>query len=1728
MRRTVVRYARSLVTTLICCLAATAASGEIRQTVHPNGKVRDESPYVDGRLHGTYKQYYESGALHETIPYVAGREQGIARRYYENGQVAEETPKDRGSIEGLMRRFYENGRVREELPHVAGAIHGTYKSFYESGARHEEIPYTHGYEDGVARRYFENGRLAEETPKSRGKIEGLMRRFDDSGQLREELPHVAGAIHGNYKAFYDSGALYDDTPYTHGYEDGVARRYFEDGRLAEETPKSRGRIEGLMRRFHANGQLREELPHVSGAIHGVYKTYYESGALHERSDYVNGLLSGTLRRYHEDGQLSEQIEYVNGVQGSVQRFEHDSAEALAARIPVPAPQLGPMAPASARSVPAATAVAAAPTEIVGPDGRSMAVATTIDPGTGIATTVLTANDGTQVSVRSEVIEHPDGTTRVIEVDEQGNLLETIVADGATYTQSLDNLGTAMGIASAPSGAFVAAEVAQDGTTIRTVRDESGELTTTVSDLSGNVLEAMSLAANGNETRASIDGTVVERTLAPDGSSTETTTDRRGNTTTVELDAAGEVVARTDVTIGPKEPGQQYYETVMNGADWHDLSLEQRFGFASKERRVRLDADLAAIDAEQQAADSRAAERIAREQREVDIERSYVRAEELQRDYDAAVASGNFSEIRRIKREQDAHMQASNDLLALSADEQAAMDRKQQLRDEIYARVVTSARAQADRIASEDWGQDLKESVTSATSVVSQGSQMQQETRQSTRLANYEIAFSNAKREGFQRELDNPSTTPEMRAIIQDMLTLADVQEAGAQEQLAANSRLTAAGYAIDVGLLATGGVGNVVGSLGTRALVRTVGREATERIVDIAARRGITELAQTGALAATERVAGTQAAERLAATATRAADAGSAALTRIAQAGNNAATRIVGEAGVQRVSSAVSTTANTLGREVTRRGLGQQAESRLLAAMAQETAVGGVADAGLQLWMTGSIDTGQLVRNAVGGGIAGGGVSRAIDALPIGGGRGTPDGAPPAAQVGPPNVRPPEVPVVANAAPPARAAAPSAAPPAPPQNSTASPRNAARPAAAAPAPRVIDPAFRDAPTVVDAAGAPTVNTRGPTLIDRVDDVGTVNTRAPTRIERVDDVPTVNTQAPTRIERVDNAATVNTRAPTRIERVDNAPTVNTQAPTLSDGRTAAGDTPRTAAGNVSDTLVVAEPAPRPAARRLPPRPRAEPNASADGFLRDERAWLADNVLNRDPAVGAQSLAQLQRLDEVERSFAGLNSADQARLRETWETWQRLRSRNPLFASVDDLDAFAGFTRTAGEPRPGGGGFSRYAPEEIVANLAARRNVPIGADELARAANVSLPNAEGAIRGAAPSALDVPTPGARRPVELAAPPGTDPATQTAAREAAMEALRRRTDELFDFNRPLDDVPVDPALEGLRRGTDEAFDLNRPVELEPVPAAPRVDAASTRAPELVDFEEGALTGHRTSITRPDGSQLDLVIGDYVNQGATNQVYRLASAPGKVVRITRQSGATTRANFDLAGRRALQDIAPSLGPDLEFVGAEIFANVQSTTPELNGRTVMVMDEVNLRGLEQLRANPNGMPTNGQAIAWSRGLRALNGKGYAALDGHPANFFFRKVAEPDEWVLVITDAGGIVPAAGASDAERALNARAIQRLVDDPPNRPPQDPDARKPINFAGKAVAMSDELADRVDFRTLRRLGIDGIDDLLDPDILFKPSGAEDYPLVRRLFSTPDEEVEAAYQALRVASAQ
>ena len=64
------------------------SSGNIRKTYYPNGIVKTEGTYWEGKLHGDYFEYYPNGSVWKKWHFFEGKEQGLQTWYFEDGKVS--------------------------------------------------------------------------------------------------------------------------------------------------------------------------------------------------------------------------------------------------------------------------------------------------------------------------------------------------------------------------------------------------------------------------------------------------------------------------------------------------------------------------------------------------------------------------------------------------------------------------------------------------------------------------------------------------------------------------------------------------------------------------------------------------------------------------------------------------------------------------------------------------------------------------------------------------------------------------------------------------------------------------------------------------------------------------------------------------------------------------------------------------------------------------------------------------------------------------------------------------------------------------------------------------------------------------------------------------------------------------------------------------------------------------------------------------------------------------------------------------------------------------------------------------------------------------------------------------------------------------------------------------------------------------------------------------------
>ncbi len=278
----------------------------------------------------------------------------------------------------------------------------------------------------------------------------------------------------------------------------------------------------------------------------------------------------------------------------------------------------------------------------------------------------------------------------------------------------------------------------------------------------------------------------------------------------------------------------------------------------------------------------------------------------------------------------------------------------------------------------------------------------------------------------------------------------------------------------------------------------------------------------------------------------------------------------------------------------------------------------------------------------------------------------------------------------------------------------------------------------------------------------------------------------------------------------------------------------------------------------------------------------------------------------------------------------------------------------------------------------------------------------------------------------------------------------------------------------------------------------AAKRVQRAG-----IDEFQEVTYIG-------PDGKPVTVKVGKELGHGSTSTVFVDPNDPTKAIRITKPGGidgtASTRASqLDNAGRQAVESVQKPGGP-IRIVEPGTPTMVNDPSSPLNGKIVEVVERVPGGDAKKvLQTQPGGRMTEGQARAFADATKELNKNGYAWMDNHTGNYGFEPVpGAPDQWRVVVLDSGGIVPMKGATTAERAQNAAALQKHLSTP------EEGMREFYNTASEGMKkhmdgvergmINQQFGNKIDYG---KLGVDGIQ-----DIGYYPFGTLDFPEVQKFF--------------------
>ena len=281
--------------------------------------------FRDDIKEGYTRYYFPDGKLKQEIPFVKGLEQGFAKEYASDGTIITLTEYKRGFIVDRLRInrkdgngrkqgrwciFYENGNLKSEVSYKDDKKNGYLKEYAENGDLLKITKYaddeiqpeaTEIQKLEVQNEYYPDGKLKISAMFRNGIPEGVKREYNADGNVEKAYLYKNGVITGE-------GIIKED-----GNHDGPWKDFYPDGSLKAEGNYDNGKQTGEWKYYHANGKIEQVGKfNKQGKFEGTWKWYFDNGQLLKEESYRNGLRDGMSTEYDETGTVVTEGEYVNG------------------------------------------------------------------------------------------------------------------------------------------------------------------------------------------------------------------------------------------------------------------------------------------------------------------------------------------------------------------------------------------------------------------------------------------------------------------------------------------------------------------------------------------------------------------------------------------------------------------------------------------------------------------------------------------------------------------------------------------------------------------------------------------------------------------------------------------------------------------------------------------------------------------------------------------------------------------------------------------------------------------------------------------------------------------------------------------------------------------------------------------------------------------------------------------------------------------------------------------------------------------------------------------------------------------------------------------------------------------------------------------------------------------------------------------------------------------------
>ena len=244
---------------------------QMQHEYYPNGRVKREASFRDGKREGTWREFDENGNV-------------ISSQIYKNGKLVQTGVMDTdGTRRGEWVELYPDSTLRAKGLFINGKRSGEWVFYYPGEKIEQQGNYKNGLFDGTWTWYFPSGKLQRKEDFLDGIPEGNYEEYDEKGNCIAKGSYFDGMKTGKWTE--QSGDETFEGEYRNDRQVGEWVSYYSNGKMAFKGSFKGGYPDGEHHYYYSNGRLRELQSYAGGIRNGVWKKYLDTGELFFEENY---------------------------------------------------------------------------------------------------------------------------------------------------------------------------------------------------------------------------------------------------------------------------------------------------------------------------------------------------------------------------------------------------------------------------------------------------------------------------------------------------------------------------------------------------------------------------------------------------------------------------------------------------------------------------------------------------------------------------------------------------------------------------------------------------------------------------------------------------------------------------------------------------------------------------------------------------------------------------------------------------------------------------------------------------------------------------------------------------------------------------------------------------------------------------------------------------------------------------------------------------------------------------------------------------------------------------------------------------------------------------------------------------------------------------------------------------------------------------------------------------